>query len=301
LGSCAAPASLAKEALHVVKVLLGILGISLLVIIHESGHYLAARAFGMRVLRYSIGLGPALVRYQPKGSPTIFQVCAVPFLAYVQIDGMNPAESVDPDDPGLYANKGMLARFVTIMAGPAANYLFASLAVFILALSHPSLLTTIRDAGMASAPPVVSAVVEGSPAEAAGLQEDDLIVEANGKPVPSQRRLIGVLRPRAEMETVFLVERGGERIERTIVPNRAEDDGRGLIGVQLRAPAVPPMGVGEAARQAVVVPFLVTVATLDSIRQMIRASTSEGLVGPVGMTRAVADSVEAGWRSTSAC
>ena len=63
--------------------------ISIKVIVHESGHYFMARAFGMRVLRYSIGIGPVLFKYQPKNSPTIFQVCAIPFLAYVQIDGMN--------------------------------------------------------------------------------------------------------------------------------------------------------------------------------------------------------------------
>src|SRR4051812_42386713 len=56
-----------------------IAAISLMVIVHESGHYFMARAFGMRVLRFSIGIGPAIFKYQRKGSPTIFQVCVVPF------------------------------------------------------------------------------------------------------------------------------------------------------------------------------------------------------------------------------
>ena len=62
-------------------VLTVVLGISFLIIVHETGHYLVARAFKMRVLRYSIGIGPALVRYQPPGSPTVFQLCAIPLLA----------------------------------------------------------------------------------------------------------------------------------------------------------------------------------------------------------------------------
>ena len=62
------------------KVLITVVALSVLIIIHEGGHYLAARAFGMRVLRYSIGFGPTLFRYQPKGSPTVFQVAAIPFL-----------------------------------------------------------------------------------------------------------------------------------------------------------------------------------------------------------------------------
>src|SRR5215510_7196093 len=56
------------------QILVAIFGLSLLVIVHEAGHYLFARAFGIRVKRLSIGLGTVLVKYQPKGSPTVFQI-----------------------------------------------------------------------------------------------------------------------------------------------------------------------------------------------------------------------------------
>ena len=65
--------------------LIAILGIGVLMIVHEGGHYLAARMFGMRVLRFSIGIGPTIWRRQLGEHGTIFQVAAVPFLAYVQI------------------------------------------------------------------------------------------------------------------------------------------------------------------------------------------------------------------------
>ena len=119
----------------VLHVLLAILGLSVLMIVHEGGHYLVARAFKMRVLRFSIGFGPTLFKHQPKGSPTIFQVGAIPFLAYVQIAGMNPHEEVDPNDPELFPNKSLLARVLTIAAGPIANYLLASVVVFFLAMN----------------------------------------------------------------------------------------------------------------------------------------------------------------------
>src|SRR4029079_5316307 len=77
-----------------------ILIISLLVIIHEFGHYIVARAFGMRVLTYSIGFGPVIARWRPRGSETVFQIAAIPVLAYVQIAGMNPRDVVDPSDRG---------------------------------------------------------------------------------------------------------------------------------------------------------------------------------------------------------
>ena len=102
------------------EVLVTVIALSVLIIIHEGGHYLAARAFGMRVLRFSVGFGPTLFRYQPKGSPTVFQVAVIPFLAYVQIAGMNPNEDVDPSDPELFPNKSLGARVATIAAGPRA-------------------------------------------------------------------------------------------------------------------------------------------------------------------------------------
>src|SRR5688572_3113532 len=113
-------------------VIAGILGLALLMVVHESGHLLVARAFGMRVIRFSIGFGPPLWRYQAKGSDTVYQVALIPFLAYVQIAGMNPFEENDPNDKGSYANASLLARIAAIVAGPLANYLFASVLFFFL-------------------------------------------------------------------------------------------------------------------------------------------------------------------------
>src|SRR5690606_40620980 len=65
--------------------LYAIFALAVLMIVHETGHFLVARAFGMRVERFSIGFGPALWRYKPKDSDTTYQVALIPFLAYVQI------------------------------------------------------------------------------------------------------------------------------------------------------------------------------------------------------------------------
>src|SRR5215471_11181050 len=108
-----------------------ILGLAVLMIVHEAGHFFAARHFDMRVVRFSIGFGPTLWKHQPKGSPTVYQVAIIPFLAYVQIAGMNPYEENDPRDKGSYMNASLWARIVTIAAGPLTNYFFASVLFFI--------------------------------------------------------------------------------------------------------------------------------------------------------------------------
>src|SRR3970040_2233003 len=108
----------------------GILGLAVLMVVHEGGPLLAARAFGMRVIKFSIGFGPAVWRHQPRGSETVYQIALIPFLAYVQIAGMNPFEEVHPPDKTSYANASLIGRITAIAAGPLANYFFASVLFF---------------------------------------------------------------------------------------------------------------------------------------------------------------------------
>ncbi len=269
-------------------ILWAILGISVLVVVHETGHYLVARAFKMRVTRYSIGFGPALFRYKPKDSPTTFQICAIPFLAYVQIAGMNPHEEVDPNDPAIYPNKGLFARIATIAAGPFANYLAAMLLVFGLAVS----------AGLPQRrtvePMTVGQVYAETPAAEAGLLVGDVIVEADGRPVRNVEDLIEITKPRAGQPTTYVVERDGERLEPiTITP--VEQGGRGVIGVVAEDEEIfVPVTLGQAAEAAVVLPFRATAAQVVGIWQMIEKGDSEGLTGPVGIGKIVAESAANG-------
>jgi regulator of sigma E protease len=267
-------------------ILIGILGLSVLVIVHEAGHYLAARAFGMRVLRFSIGFGPTLVSFRPKNSPTTFQICAIPLLAYVMIAGMNPAEEVDPDDPELYPNKGVFARIITIFGGPFANYLAASLIVFGLGVAYG------WPTDKPSEPMVVDTVEPNSPAAKAGIQEGDVILEAEGKRIRNVRDLIDVTAPRAELPTTYVVERAGERLPAfTITPAKIGDKGK--IGVGPRF-AFRPLTAGEAATLAIAYPVDLSLRTLEGLGELIQKRTTEGITGPVGMGKIVAKQAERG-------
>ncbi|MCZ7677328.1 MAG: M50 family metallopeptidase [Sandaracinaceae bacterium] len=269
------------------NVAIAVLGISLLVIVHESGHYLAARAFGMRVLRYSIGLGPPLWRYKPKNSPTTFQVCAIPLLAYVQIDGMNPTEQIDPNDPGLYPNKSVFARIVTIFAGPFANYLAASVMIFVLGLvgGYPDFERLQENQ--------IGQVHAGTPAAAAGLRENDVIVEANGKPIHGQKQLVGVNTSRGLEPTEYVIERGGERLTVTLTPVRDPESGRSILGVTMGGRRTyTTVSVGQAAEKAIVAPWLMTAATFEAIASMIERRTTQGVSSVVKMGQMLTEAAE---------
>src|SRR5262245_4145993 len=166
--------------------LIGILGLALLMVVHEGGHFFAARAYGMRVVRFSLGFGPTFFKIQPRDGyfwfttagdrvrlrlwrhdpvrhgPTVYQVAMIPFFCFVQIAGMNPLEEVDPNDKGSYANASLIGRVVTIFGGPLANYLFASVLFFVSFIAG----------GRVFLPTDVN-VTEGRPAIAAGIKDGD--------------------------------------------------------------------------------------------------------------------------------
>src|SRR5690349_7705030 len=175
LHGTAGASALSSKNMSVAYVLIAILGLAVLMIVHEGGHYLAARRFGMRVTRFSIGFGPTLWKHRPKGSPTTFQIAIIPFLAYVQIAGMNPYEDSDPKDPESYANASLWARIVTIAAGPIANYLFASVLMFFgfLLGGNP----VVDEASMRVH------VGANGPAAQAGIVDGDRILTVNGDAV----------------------------------------------------------------------------------------------------------------------
>lgn len=267
------------------SILLAILSLSVLVIVHEAGHYLAARAFGMRVLKFSIGFGPTIAKWQPPGSATVFQICAIPALAYVQIAGVNPAEDGDPTDPALYSNKSVFARFVTMFAGPFANYLLASVLVFALALLGFPLPGHHHEIPPHE-PMVVDAVQDDSPAQKAGVQEGDIIRFADGKPVRHVDDLIEITSSRGGQPTIYVVERGGKKIPPLSITPR-DEQGRGIIGI---IPKVrnTPMPFGRALSYAVVYPFELTVLQLEGMAHMVKQRSTEGVVGPVGMVKLLA-------------
>ncbi len=264
-----------------------IAAISVMVVVHESGHYFVARAFGMRVLRFSIGIGPAIFKYQKKGSPTIFQVSAIPLLAYVQVDGMNPTEEIDKNDPALFANKSVFARIATIVAGSLANYLFASIVIFFLV----ALGGVQREV---PGPMVVGVLIEPSPAATAGIQLGDEIVEANGQAIHGIDELIEATRSRADQPTVYVIRRNGELLPPMTITPRLQD-GRGVIGIQPQPTfEYDPAPLSVALELAIVLPMYQTLAQVEGLVDRFRRQTTEGISGPVGMARVMSASAHRG-------
>ena len=266
-------------------IIVGILGLALLMVVHEGGHLIAARAFGMRVIKFSIGFGPAIWRHKPKGSETVYQIALIPFLAYVQIAGMNPLEEIDPDDKGSYANATLLGRVTAIFGGPLANYLFASVLFF----------AALMIGGKDVVKTTVTVVPDGA-AAAAQMKDGDKIVSINGEAIDNWDQLRSKVLANPGKVLDIGVVRGSERITLKVKAEPKGENGGGQIGVTAKSEMVP-VTIGEAAYESVKLPAVVVQRLVIGLARIISGKEKADVAGPVGIVKVTAEAAEAGMHS----
>ena len=208
------------------NILAFIFALGVIVFVHESGHYLVAKAFGVRVLTFSLGFGRSL--WSMRRGDTEYRVCWLPLGGYVSFAGQDPSER--SSNPREYQNQARWRRVLILVAGPAMNVVLSIV-----------LVTVVFATGVAvgdpdELPAVLGAVEEGGAAERSGLQTADRIVRIDGKEVSRwQEFSFAVLtspeRP-LELDYERIVEGGSpERGTVELNPDKAERDEVGLAGV----------------------------------------------------------------------
>lgn len=162
------------------KLLWGIIGISLLVTIHEFGHYWVARKLGFKVLRFSVGFGKPLFKRIGRAPDHIeYVIASIPLGGYVRMLDERDGEVPAADRPRAFTSRPPWQRILVLLAGPAANIIFA---IVVLA-------AMIWAKGIFLIAPVIGDVTLGKPAAEAGLHTRDVILSVNGKPVTDKGEL----------------------------------------------------------------------------------------------------------------
>jgi regulator of sigma E protease len=184
--------------------------LGVIIVVHEAGHLLMAKTFGVRVLTFSIGFGKRLAGW--RHGETDYRVSAIPLGGYVRLDGENPDES--SGDPRQFLSKPRWQRVLVFLAGPAMNValsigLFAVL--FMVGIQVPNL---------PSMRPEIGAVEEGSSAARAGLAKGDLIVKVNGERAHSWQEVSLALLTAPDKPVALEVRRGGRTFTATVTPKR---------------------------------------------------------------------------------
>ena len=223
-----------------------IAALAILIVVHELGHFLAARLQGIHVNRFSIGFGPILWKYQ--GSQTEYAIRAIPLGGFVGFPDDDPDSTIPDDDPDLLSNRPILDRAIVISAGVIANLLFAYL-LFVGQFAGVGIPDTFNTKPGILIPEVMSLE---TPAAQAGIRPGDLVLEVNettlGADAPVIDLFTEAIRSSPNQPVDLLVQRGDRQLNLTVTPE-VNDQGVAVIGVKL----IPngdstyrrPTGIGE--------------------------------------------------------
>lgn len=202
--------------------------LSLLVLIHELGHYVVAKFFGMRVDEFGIGLPPRAKGLFTKWG-TLFSLNWIPLGGFVKIYGEDPDDSVQANSPEAFFNKPIWQRTLVLTAGVFMNFV---LGVFIFGAIYSYIGIPTKTDNV-----FVEDVAQDSPAANAGLINKDKIVEltAGGSVVEfvGIEGFIKALEPLKGSEVVLKIERSGELVEMSLTPRLDPPAGQGALGVVL--------------------------------------------------------------------
>lgn len=212
------------------SVLAAIAVLGILIVVHELGHFMAARLQHIHVNRFSIGFGPILWKYQ--GSETEYALRGFPLGGFVGFPDEDPDSEIPKDDPDLLSNRPILDRAIVISAGVIANLIFA---YFLLVVQVGML--GIPDFNYQPGVQVPSVVTDvNSAAAKAGIKDNDLIISVEGNQLEASQEsithLIEVIQSHPNQPLAMEIQRGEEIIPVEVTPEPGED-GKGRIGVQL--------------------------------------------------------------------
>jgi len=193
------------------SVLLGVL-----ILVHEFGHFITAKKLGVKVLKFSLGFGPKIIG--KKIGETEYVISLLPLGGYVKPLGELPDEPVaEVDKPFSLTHQPVAKRFVILVAGSLFNILFA---FFIFAGAYM--------VGVPALTPRVGGVVDGSPAQQAGLQEGDMIIAINQAPIELWDELSAMVEKSNGAPLTLTIQRGATVVTRTLQPQRTE--GKNIFG-----------------------------------------------------------------------
>jgi len=185
-----------------------ILLIGPLVFFHELGHFLFAKLFNVKVLRFSLGFGPAIPGLRKKWGETEYQIATFPLGGYVKMLGEDPSEAVAEEDRGRsFQGVTLWKRYIIVAAGPVFNLILPVIIFFFAWLSIDKV-----------PPASVGSVLQGTPAHAAGLLPGDQIIEVNGVKTPYWRGAVGIIEKRPQQATRFVILRKGQKKTLSITP-----------------------------------------------------------------------------------
>lgn len=254
----------------------------MLVFVHELGHFVIAKLSGMKVTEFAIGFGPSI--FEKQYGETLYALRIIPLGGYNKIAGMDPE---DEEDSRNFNNQPVFKRLAVIVAGSTMNFLLPILLFFIVIMA--SGIQKPIDV------PIFGTVLENQPAAIAGIQNNDEVLQVEGKPVSSWTDLVNIIKNRADQPTNLLIKRGEQELVISVTPKLDDKGERGIIGVLSTVEVYHPSTL-EALKVSVVQTYTIAIDMLKGIYSMIfdRSQKAE-LAGPLGIVQMTGKVVEKGF------
>ena len=278
--------------------------LTVLVFVHELGHYWVARRCGVRVETFSIGFGHELFGWTDSHG-TRWKVGWLPLGGYVKMYGdadaastpdMRALEAMTPEQRReSFQHQGLAARSAIVAAGPAANFLFAILVFAALFVAY----------GRPFTPPVVASLKEGFPAERAGVLPGDRVVAIDGRPIERFEEIQRTIMLHLDQPVTLTISRDGA--ERQLLMTPVYDEETDRFGNTFRIPRIGIRSSGQpevevirtpwyAVWRAVVETWTQTTGTLTAVGQMISGRrTTEDLGGPLRIAKVSGEAAQMSW------
>ena len=273
--------------MSVIYILLTLLIFSVLVVVHEAGHFAVAKLNGIYVEEFSVGMGPLI--FSKTIGDTMYSIRALPLGGFCRMMG----EDEDSSDSRSFKNKSVLARIAVVFTGPLMNFIFAFIAVFIVAATAQSVIE-----------PIVGEVIKDSNAINQGLEEGDRIVKVNNQSINTYQDLYFALYDAGGSDLDVVVERDGQKVSLTITPVYNEEQQEYIIGFR---PEVKTGLFADKVEGYDSVTFIDTVkesvytlvyyvksVVVGFVRLFTLRLSPEEVAGPIGIVQVVGDTVETG-------
>lgn len=258
------------------KYLLAILAIGVLILVHELGHFIMAKINKVKVISFSIGMGPKILKY--KGKETEYCLSLLPVGGYVEMLGAQE----ESDEEGSLSSKSPFRRITVMIAGVVMNFILA-IVLFTTIICHFGYTDTS-----------INKLTEGGPLIEAGLLEGDVVKEVNGTKITTFTD-IGIEMSKATGDEIELkYDRAGEEYQVAITPSYLEDEKRYIIGATFDFVEEPTLmqGVKQSFKQS----WTLISQTLSTLTNLVtgKGNFKTDLGGPVTVINLSAGAAEAG-------
>jgi regulator of sigma E protease len=270
--------------MSIINILLTLLIFSVLVLVHEAGHFTVAKMCGIYVEEFSIGMGPLI--YSKTVGETMYSIRAVPMGGFCRMLG----EDEDNKDNRAFNNKSVPARMAVIFTGPLMNFVFAFIAVFIVCITSSSIVQ-----------PYVTEVLANSNAAKQGLETGDKILKIGNESINTYQDLYLALDGCTGENLNVVVKRNDEKIHLKITPIKDDSQSRWIIGFRPlvksgyfsgHVEGYEKVTMGEIVHESFfTMIFYVKSVVIGFVRLFSLSLSPDDVAGPIGIVQVVGQTV----------